>query len=122
MWSSQQCSHKNKCVPCGAHSTHDEDGEAVSPAVASEPEAYEVPERYDSLDVAVQTDVKTGPKTSTMTWKIDKPGASLLDSAWNPSSEPKNGRTLLTIGESLCRFYQIPEDMTTTEQVGGTSA
>lgn len=96
----------------------DEDAEVASPAVASEPEIIEVPERYDSMDVAVQTDVKTGPKTTAMYWKIDKPGAQIFHSMWNPSSNPKNVNTLLTVGESLCRFYQVPDDADDAKQVG----
>ena len=99
----------------------DEDGEAVSPTIASEPEIIEVPERYDSMDVAVQTEVKTGPKTSTMYWRIDKPNATIYHSAWSPSTDPKSVNTLLTVGDSLCRFYQVPDDVNTAKQVGVAS-
>ncbi|KAK4548068.1 hypothetical protein LTR36_010788 [Oleoguttula mirabilis] len=95
----------------------DEDAEVASPNVASDTDAIEVPERYDSMDVATQTDVKTGPKTSTMYWKIDKPGARILHSIWNPDSDPKNAKTLLTVGESLCRFYEVPEEMDDVKQI-----
>ena len=100
----------------------DEDGDAASPAVASETEVMEVPERYDSMDVAVQTEVKTGPKTSTMYWRVDKPDATILHSMFCPSSNPKDTRTFLAVGASLCRFYQVPLDVTEAEQVRVISA
>ncbi|TKA75445.1 hypothetical protein B0A55_04875 [Friedmanniomyces simplex] len=87
----------------------EDDAEVASPAGPSEAEAVEVPERYDSMDVMIQTDIKDGPKTSTMYWKIDKPGATVYNSIWNPDSDPKNAKTLLTVGESLCRFYEVPD-------------
>lgn len=96
----------------------DEDAEAVSPNIASDTEIIEIPERYDSMDVATQTEVKTGPKTSTMYWKVDKPGARIVHSMWNPDSDPKNAKTLLTVGESLCRFYDVPDEMDDAKQVG----
>ena len=95
----------------------DEDAEAVSPNVASDTEVIEVPERYDSMDVATQTDIKTGPKTSAMYWTIDKPGARVLHNLWNPDPNPKNAKTLLTVGESLCRFYEIPDAMDDAKQI-----
>ena len=95
----------------------DEDGEPASPAVASDPEIVEVPERYDSMDVGIQTDVKTGPKTTTMYWKVDKPGAQIFHSMWNPDSESNKVNTLFTVGESLCRFYQVPDDADNAKQV-----
>ena len=98
----------------------DEDGDAVSPAVSAEPDMVEVPERYDSMDVAVQTEVKTGPKTSTMYWKVDKPGATIYHCAFNPASDSKDGTTLLTVGESLCRYYQVPHDIENLRQVSLT--
>jgi len=77
----------------------------ASPAGASE-DALEVPaERYDSMDVATQTDVHTGPKTSTLKLSISKPGARIFHSSLCPT----NGGTLLTAGEDLCRFHSIPK-------------
>lgn len=95
----------------------EDDGEAASPALHSEPEQVEVIERYDSMDVATQTDIKTGPKTSTMLWKVDKPDALVMQSLWNPDQNPNNAKTLLTVGESLCRFYEVPESMHDVRQV-----
>ncbi|KAI7365540.1 hypothetical protein KC354_g4827 [Hortaea werneckii] len=98
----------------------DEDPDAVSgsPHVVSDTEIVEVPERYDSMDVATQTEVKTGPKTSTMYWKIDKPGAHVLHSMWNPdATNGKNVRSLLTVGESLCRVYEIPESLGNAKEI-----
>ena len=92
----------------------DDDGEAASPAVASEPEMVEIAERYDSMDVAVQTDDRT--KTSTMYWKIDKAGANILHSIWNPSRASKHAKTLLAVGELLCRFHEIPVDLEDSQQ------
>ena len=85
----------------------DDDNDAPSPTVASEVEIVEVPERYDSMDVAVQTDIKTGPKTSTMYWKIDRERAAIYHSIFNPDTHPTNTNTLLTVGENLCRFYEV---------------
>ena len=99
----------------------DEDGEAASPAVASEPEVIEIPERYDSMDVAVQTEVKTGPKTSTMYWKIDKRGATIFHSIWNPNPDSDSAKALLTVGEGLCRFYTVPDDAEDAKEVSKNS-
>ncbi len=95
----------------------DEDGDAVSPIAASEPEMTEIPERYDSMDVAVQTEIKTGPKTSTMYWKVDMPQSTIYHSAFNPSAGSGNANTLMTVGELLCRFYQVPENAENAQQV-----
>lgn len=95
----------------------DEDAEAASPALQSEPEVMEVVERYDSMDVATQTEIKTSPKTSTMFWEVDNPKAIIYQSTWSPDSDPKNARTLLTVGESLCRLYQVPDSMDDANQV-----
>lgn len=87
----------------------EEDGEAASPAVASE-EAGDIPaERYDS--VATQTEVKVGPKTSTLGFTIDKPGVKVFHSAWSPSRLSKARSTLMTVGECLCRLYNTPENL-----------
>ncbi|KAK5110207.1 hypothetical protein LTR62_006203 [Meristemomyces frigidus] len=84
----------------------EEDAEVASLA---EVEMAEVPERYDSMDVMTQTEVKVGPKTSTIHWTIDKPGATLFHSIWNPDSDTRNAKTLLAVGEGLCRFYEVPD-------------
>lgn len=95
----------------------EDEGEAASPAIQSEPEPVEVIERYDSMDVATQTDIKTGPKTSTMCWKLDKPDAMVMQGMWNPDQSPNSAKTLLTVGESLCRFYEIPPSVDDVQQV-----
>ncbi|KAF2173054.1 hypothetical protein M409DRAFT_49552 [Zasmidium cellare ATCC 36951] len=92
----------------------EDDGEAASPAVQSDPEQAEVIERYDSMDVATQTEIKTGPKTSTVHWTVDKP---VIQSAWNPDSNPNNAKALLTVGESLCRFYDVPASVDDAQQI-----
>ncbi|KAK5712741.1 hypothetical protein LTR15_011733 [Elasticomyces elasticus] len=95
----------------------EEDAEVASPAGHSETEVIEIPERYDSMDVMIQTDVKHGPKTSTIYWKIDKPGATVYHSIWNPNSGGNNAKTLLTVGESLCRLYEVPGPTDEVQQV-----
>ncbi|KAK0960358.1 hypothetical protein LTR91_019164 [Friedmanniomyces endolithicus] len=95
----------------------EEDAEVASPAGQSETEIVDIPERYDSMDVMIQTDIKDGPKTSTMYFEIDKPGATVFDSMWNPDSDPKNAKTLLTVGESLCRFYEVPDRTDDTQDL-----
>ncbi|CAK3888006.1 WD repeat [Lecanosticta acicola] len=93
------------------------EGDAASPTVQSEPEPMEEVQRYDSMDVATQTEIKAGPKTSTIYWKVDKPAANILHSTWNPDSNPKNTRTLLTVGDSICRFYQVPDTIDDAGQI-----
>ncbi|KAK3056594.1 hypothetical protein LTR09_002387 [Extremus antarcticus] len=98
----------------------EEDGEAASPAVGSDSELPA--ERFDSmevvmLDVAVQTNLKTGPKTSTMYWKVDRPGVTIYHSMFSPDPGPENARTLLAVGENLCRFYTVPESPEDANQV-----
>ncbi|KAK3675142.1 hypothetical protein LTR78_005076 [Recurvomyces mirabilis] len=89
----------------------DEDAEVASLEGGSEGGVPDAQERYDSMDVMTQTEVKVGPKTSTMYWKIDKPGATIYHSMWNPDTDAKNARSLLTVGEGLCRFYEVPEGL-----------
>ncbi|KAK5136000.1 hypothetical protein LTR08_004254 [Meristemomyces frigidus] len=97
----------------------DEDADAASPDVVDTAEALEIPERYDSMDVNVgmQTDRKAGPKADTLYLNINKPGAKILHTAWNPDSDPKHAKTLLTVGESLCRFYDISEGLDHATQI-----
>ena len=97
----------------------DEDGTATSPGEGEEVELVEVPERYDSMDAAVQTTVKAGPATKTMYWKVDKPGATIHHSAFSPAakSDSDGTNTLITVGESLCRFYQVPDDVDDSKKV-----
>ena len=95
----------------------DADGDANSPINVSEPEMTDVPERYDSMDVAVQTEPRTGPKTSTLYFKVDKPGAMIYHASFNPNADPRNVNSLLATGEQLCRFFQLPENMDNALQV-----
>jgi hypothetical protein len=97
----------------------DEDDEQISPGEGDEVEIVEVPERYDSMDAAVQTAVKAGPATKTMYWKVDKPGTIVYHSAFSPAvrCEGDQTNTLLTVGESLCRFYQVPDDVDDSNKV-----
>lgn len=97
----------------------EEDADVASPAVFSEPEAVNV-ERYDS--VMTQTESKAVPKTSTLSWTIDKPGARLLESSWSPGSEHIHARTLLAVGDSICRLYEIPDSADDTLQVSLSSS
>lgn len=92
----------------------EEEGDTASAGGASEPEVIE---RYDSMEVGTQTVIKTGPKTSTISWNIDKPGANLAHAIWNPSSKGTNRQTLMAVGDDLCRFYQVPESLSDTKQV-----
>jgi hypothetical protein len=98
----------------------EEDAAVISPTNGSDTEAAGIMERYDSLDVATQTELKTGHKTSTTLWKLDRPGTCILHSQWNPSTASRYSRTLLTVGESLCRYYHIPESIDETEEVRGS--
>jgi transducin (beta)-like 1 len=99
----------------------EDDAEAASPEAPSE-DATEAPaERYDSLDVATQTEVRRGPKTSTISFSVSKPMAKVFHSSWSPLKDPAEQSTLLAVGEDLCRYYRVPDlengDMSTVEHV-----
>ena len=96
-----------------------DDAELASPGEGEEVEIVEVPERYDSMDAAVQAAPEAGPPTKTMYWKIDKPDAIVSHSAFSPAikSETDSTHTLLTIGDSLCRFYQVPDEIQDSKKV-----
>ncbi|WPH04981.1 Hypothetical protein R9X50_00787900 [Acrodontium crateriforme] len=105
-----------------ATSTADVEGEyegdaLASPAIGSEVEVVEAPERYDSMDISTQTDVPDRPKPVTILWNVDKPNATILHNIWNSDKDPKNANTLLTVGEGLCRLYQIPEKTSDAKQM-----
>ncbi|EME49893.1 hypothetical protein DOTSEDRAFT_68634 [Dothistroma septosporum NZE10] len=87
----------------------EDDPDAVSPNVQSEPEQPEVMDRYDSMDIATQTEIKTAPKTSTMHWKLDKADAPIMHGSWNPSPNVDNARLLLVAAQSSCRYYSVPD-------------
>jgi len=94
----------------------DEAGEAVSPTRGSEVEMVEVnPERYDS--VMTQTEIRPGPKTTTMYWEIDKPNVTILYSMWNPNAQSARSNALLTVGEGLCRFYNLPKSFDGLDEI-----
>lgn len=82
--------------------------EATSPTVASESDQAGPVERYDSMDVLIQTDIKAGLNSSTISWLLDKPGATIHRAIWNPKPDVDDSKTLLVVGNDLCRFYQIP--------------
>ncbi|KAM0720010.1 hypothetical protein Q7P37_004145 [Cladosporium fusiforme] len=87
----------------------DEDAEAASPEATASDDATEAPaERYDSLDVATQTQVRRGPKTSTISFNINKPDATIYHSSWSPTEDTKETSTLFAVGEGLCRYYRVP--------------
>lgn len=99
----------------------EDDAEAASPEAPSE-DATEAPaERYDSLDVATQTEVRRGPKTSTISFSVSKPTAKVFHSSWSPRKDPAESSTLLAVGEDLCRYYRVPDledgEMSTVEHV-----
>ena len=97
----------------------DEDAEVASLDAADETEILEIPERYDSVQFGTQTDPRSGrPKATTIYWKVDKPGAKIMHSLWNPNLGLKNVSTLLAAGESLCRFLSIPDGTEIAEKVG----
>lgn len=57
-----------------------------------------------------QTDKKAKTITSTMYWTLDKrEPASILHTTWSPQSATTN--RLLTVGESLCRLYEVPDSL-----------
>jgi len=96
-----------------------EDGESVSvaeqEAAPSEPAVDE--EVVETTTAATQTDKETKIKTQTLYWTLDKrEPTSILDIQWNP--EPSMGKHLLTVGESLCRMYQIPAAIGDGDDVG----
>ncbi|KXT10688.1 hypothetical protein AC579_5062 [Pseudocercospora musae] len=92
----------------------EEEGDTASPAAGSD---AEIVERYDSMEIGTQTVIKTGPQTSTISWTVDKPGALLTQALWNPSSKGSDGQMLMTVGDDLCRFYQVPESLVDTKQL-----
>jgi transducin (beta)-like 1 len=99
----------------------EDDAEAASPEAPSE-DATEAPaERYDSLDVATQTEVRQGPKTSTLSFSLSKPEAKVFHSSWGPLNDTTETPTLLAVGEGLCRYYRVPDiedgDLKTIEHV-----
>ncbi|KAK4636112.1 hypothetical protein CLAFUW4_00502 [Fulvia fulva] len=95
----------------------EDDPDAVSPTVHSEPEQPEVMDRYDSMDIATQTEIKTGPKTSTMYWKPDQSDTPIMHSSWNPSLDDATAHILLVTGQSSCRYYSVPDSIDDARQI-----
>ncbi|KAH0258015.1 hypothetical protein KCU91_g16044, partial [Aureobasidium melanogenum] len=69
------------------------------------PDAPE-PEHIPTTSSATQTDKKLKSKSETMYWALDQPDASIMHALWNP--QLSQSTRLLTVGESLCRFYDLP--------------
>ncbi|KAG9802655.1 hypothetical protein KCU68_g22635, partial [Aureobasidium melanogenum] len=64
------------------------------------------PEHIPTTSSATQTDKKLKSKSETMYWALDQPDASIMHALWNPKLS--HSTRLLTVGESLCRFYDLP--------------
>ncbi|THX69034.1 hypothetical protein D6D08_06130 [Aureobasidium pullulans] len=64
------------------------------------------PDHIPTTSSATQTDKKLKSKSETMYWALDQPDASILHALWNPTLSQSTH--LLTVGESLCRFYTLP--------------
>lgn len=78
----------------------DGDGEREGSVEMQEPEA--VP----TTSSATQTDKRLKSKSETMYWALDQADASIMHALWNPDLTMSTH--LLTVGESLCRFYHLP--------------
>jgi len=85
----------------------EDDAEVASPAMASEVDVVEVPERYDSMDIGIQTVRPLEPKTITTYLPIEKPTASTMQCSWRPNASPEESQTLLVTGDSICRLYEV---------------
>jgi WD40 repeat protein len=64
------------------------------------------PEPIVTISSATQTDKKLKSRSETMYWALDQPDASIMHALWNPHLSQST--RLLTVGESLCRFYDLP--------------
>ncbi|KAK6433063.1 hypothetical protein LTR95_010760 [Oleoguttula sp. CCFEE 5521] len=94
-----------------ASGNEDADGEVVSPAAASDDVAVTIPERYDSMDVAVQTDITTGPKTSTLSFSVSNPSAQIMHCKFPPGPRPGETNLLRVAGQNLSSLYNIPDTL-----------
>lgn len=72
----------------------------------AEPAVEEERPPVELLSSATQTEKKIKPKTETMYWTLERPESSIYTTMWNPSLSAST--RLLTVGESLCRFYDVP--------------
>lgn len=64
------------------------------------------PDYIPTTSSATQTDKKLKSKSETMYWALDQPDANIMHALWNP--QLSQSTRLLTVGESLCRFYDLP--------------
>lgn len=88
----------------------DDDSPSAEPDRAqseTEPATAEDEVPIETSSSATQTDKKAKTITETVYWSLDKnEPASILHTMWNPQPAMTTG--LLTVGESLCRLYEIP--------------
>lgn len=84
--------------PTPQHDHQDPDREPTTDA----PEPDAVP----TASTATQTDKRLKSKSETMYWALDQPDANIMHALWNPQLSMST--RLLTVGESLCRFYNLP--------------
>lgn len=62
----------------------------------------------ETASEGTQTDKKLkARKSETVYWSVEKEDASILHAIWNPI--PEMATRLLAVGDSLCRFYTLPE-------------
>ncbi|THX53884.1 hypothetical protein D6D06_05836 [Aureobasidium pullulans] len=80
----------------------DDQQDAEHEPTSDAPELDHIP----TTSSATQTDKKLKSKSETMYWALDQPDASILHALWNPTLSQSTH--LLTVGESLCRFYTLP--------------
>lgn len=61
----------------------------------------------ETSSAGTQTEKKSkSNKSETIYWSVEKEDASIGHAIWNP--RPKKSKTMLVIGDSVCRFYQVP--------------
>ena len=84
-----------------------ETGEPDRTQSETEPNLVDDEPPVEVSSAGTQTDKKTKMRTSTMYWTLDKPeSTSVLHTMWSP--QPGMTTRLLTVGESLCRLYNVP--------------
>lgn len=91
--------------------TQDDADSASGDADRAQSEPDPIVDEEISVELAsssTQTEKKAKTTTSTMYWTLDKrEPATVLHTAWTPQSATTP--RLLTVGESLCRLYKVPE-------------
>lgn len=94
--------------PKGQEDVESNDGPTDTDRAMSdaEPAPVESIPDIETSTAATQTDKKAKPKLETMYWTLDQPDSSIMHAMWNPT--PQMTTRLLTVGESLCRFYHLP--------------